>query len=165
MEKRVKTAGNNMRTLYRPLVGLAPRTSKVAPKQPRPPTTIASPSTTLAPTPRHQRLTTVSVWCDTIIQPFSAVSHPGVSLFRRFCDTKTHGRQNLVFWAQNQQRTHHKVGTARPPKAIHTATYVEGECPYAHKATDNRHRECGGQPWWLFGSRRARIVCGGSPYT
>ena len=59
-----------MRKLYRPLVGSAPRASKVAPKQPHPPPTIASPSTTLAPTPRHQRLTTVGGWCDTIIQPF-----------------------------------------------------------------------------------------------
>ena len=29
----------------------------------------------------------------------------------------------MVFWAQNQQRTHHKVGIARPPKAIHTVIY------------------------------------------
>ena len=28
-----------------------------------------SPSTTLAPTPRRQRLTTVDGWCDTIVQP------------------------------------------------------------------------------------------------
>ena len=94
---------------------------------------------------------------------FSAVPHPGVSLFRRFCDTKTLGWQNLVFWAQNQQRTHHKVGTTRPPKAIHTAIYAEGACPYTHRATDNRHTECAGLPWWSFGSRRARIVCKGSP--
>jgi hypothetical protein len=59
-----------MRKLYIPLVGSAPRASKVAPKQPHPPTTIASPSTTLAPTPRCQRLTTVGGWCDTITQPF-----------------------------------------------------------------------------------------------
>jgi hypothetical protein len=32
----------------------------------------------------------------------SAVSHPGVSLFKRFCGTKTPGLQNLVFWTQNQ---------------------------------------------------------------
>ena len=94
---------------------------------------------------------------------FSAVSHPGVSVFRRFCDTKTPGWQNLVFWAQNQQRTHHKVGTARPPKAIHTAIYAKGACPYTHRATHNRHTECAGLPWWSFGSRRARIVCRGSP--
>ena len=33
-------------------------------------TTIVSSSTTLAPTPCRQRLTTVGGWCDTIIQPF-----------------------------------------------------------------------------------------------
>ena len=65
----------------------------------------------------------------------------------------------MVFWAQNQQRTHHKVGTARPPKAIHTAIYAEGACPYTHRATHNRHAECVGLPWWSFGSRRAQIVC------
>ncbi len=96
---------------------------------------------------------------------FSAVSHPGVSLFRRFCGTKTPGWQNLVFWTQNQQRTHHKVGTARPPKAIHTAIYAKGACPYTHRATHNRHTKCAGLPWWSFGSRRARIVCRGSPHT
>ena len=94
---------------------------------------------------------------------FSAVSHPGVSLFRRFCDTKTPGWQNLVFWTQNQQRTHHKVGTARPPKAIHTAIYAKGACPYTHRATHNRHTKFAGLPWWSFGSRRARVVCRGSP--
>ena len=94
---------------------------------------------------------------------FSAVSHPGVSLFRRFCGTKTPGRQNLVFWTQNQQRTHHKVGTARPPKAIHTAIYAKDACPYTHRATHNRHTKCVGLPWWSFGSRCARIVCRGSP--
>ena len=94
---------------------------------------------------------------------FSAVSHPGVSLFRRFCGTKTPGWQNLVFWAQNQQRTHHKVGTIRPPKAIHTAIYAKGACPYTHRATDNRHTECVGLPWWSFGSMCARVVCRGSP--
>ena len=94
---------------------------------------------------------------------FSAVSHPGVSLFRRFCGTKTPGWQNLVFWTQNQQRTHHKVGTARPPKAIHTAIYAKGACPYTHRATDNRHTKCAGLSWWLFGSRRARIGCSGAP--
>ena len=80
MEKRAKTAGNSMRKLYRPLVDSAPRASKVAPKQPHPPTTIASSSTTLAPTPRRQRLTTVGGWCDTIIQPFL-----GRFSSRRFC--------------------------------------------------------------------------------
>jgi hypothetical protein len=94
---------------------------------------------------------------------FSVVSHPGVSVFRHFCDTKTPGWQNLVFWTQNQQRTHPKVGTTRPPKAIHTAIYAEGVCPYTHRATDNRHTECGGWSRWSFGSRRARIVCKGSP--
>ena len=94
---------------------------------------------------------------------FSAVSHPGVSLFRRFCDTKTLGWQNLVFWAQNQQRTHHKVGIARPPKAVHTAIYAKGACPYTHRATENRRTECAGLPWWSFGSRCARVVCRGSP--
>ena len=96
---------------------------------------------------------------------FSAVLHVGVSVFRRSCDTKTHGWQSLVFWAQNQQRTHHKVGTARPPKAIHTAIYAKGACPYTHKATHNRHTECAGLPWWSFGSRRARVVCRESPHT
>ena len=57
----------------------------------------------------------------------------------------------------------HKVGTARPPKAIHTAIYGKGACPYTHRATDNRHTECAGLPWWSFGSRRARIGCRGSP--
>ena len=93
----------------------------------------------------------------------SAVSHPGVSVLRRFCDTKTPGWQNLLFWAQNQQRTHHKVGTAWPSKAIHTAIYAKGACPYIHRATDNCHTECARLPWWSFGSMRARIVCRGSP--
>jgi hypothetical protein len=94
---------------------------------------------------------------------FSAVFQPGVSLFRRFCDTKTPGWQNLVFWTQNQQRTHHKVGTARPSKAIHTANYAKGACPYTHRATHDRHTKCAGLPWSSFGSRCARIVCEGSP--
>jgi hypothetical protein len=55
------------------------------------------------------------------------------------------------------------VGIARPPKAIHTAIYAEGACPYIHKATHNRHTESAGLPWWSFGSRRARIACRGSP--
>jgi hypothetical protein len=71
----------------------------------------------------------------------------------------------LVFWTQNQQRTHHKVGTTWPSKAIHTAIYTKGACPYTHRATDNRRTECAGLPWWSFGSRRARIGCRGSPHT
>jgi hypothetical protein len=58
-----------MRKLYIPLVDSAPRVSKVAPKQPQLDTTIASPSTTLVPTPRHQQLTNVGGWCDTVTQP------------------------------------------------------------------------------------------------
>jgi hypothetical protein len=69
----------------------------------------------------------------------------------------------LVFWIQNQQRTHHKVGTAWPPKAIHTAIYAKGACSYTHRATDNRHTEYVWLPWWYFGSRRAWIVCEWSP--
>ena len=61
-----------MRTAFRPSVG--------APKQPQLATTSASSCTTLAPTPRHQRLTTVSGWCDTINQPF-----PSRFSSRRFC--------------------------------------------------------------------------------
>jgi hypothetical protein len=95
---------------------------------------------------------------------FPAVSHPSVSVFRRFCGPKTLGRQNLLFLAQNWQRTYHKVGTARPSKAIHTANYAEDACPYSHRVTDNRHTECAERPWWPFGSRRARIACGGSPH-
>jgi hypothetical protein len=66
----------------------------------------------------------------------------------------------LVFWAENQQRIHHKVGTARLPKAIHTAIYAEGACPYmyTHRATRNHHTECAGLPSWPLGSRRARIA-------
>ena len=41
-----------------------------APNAPQLATTIASSSTTLAPTPHRQRLTTVGGWCDPIIQPF-----------------------------------------------------------------------------------------------
>jgi hypothetical protein len=147
------------------LVRLAVRPSGGAPNAPHLATTIASSSTTLAPTPHRQRLTTVGAWCDPIIQPFSAVAQPSVSVIRRFCGTKTPRWQNLVFRTQNQQRTHYKVGTAQPPKAIHTAIYAKGECSYTHKATDNRHTECAGLPWWSFGSRRARIVCRGSPRT
>jgi hypothetical protein len=55
------------------------------------------------------------------------------------------------------------VGTARPHRAVHTAIYAKGACPYTHRATDNRHTECAGLPWWSFGSRRARIVCRGRP--
>ena len=152
-----------MRKLYRSLVGSAPRASKVAPKQPHPPTTIASPNTTLAPTPRHQRLTTVGGWCDTIIQPFLSRFSSRRFSFQAFLWHKNAWMTNLVFWTQNQQRTHHKVGTARPPKAIHTTIYAKGACPYTHRSTDNRYTECAGLPWWSFGSRRARIVCGGSP--
>jgi hypothetical protein len=98
MGKRVKTGGNNMRKLYIPLVSSAPRASKVAPQQPHLATTIASPSTTLAPTPRSQRLTTVDGRCDTITQPFliQAFLCLGVSVTQ-----KTHRWQNLVFWARN----------------------------------------------------------------
>jgi hypothetical protein len=74
------------------------------------------------------------------------------TIARCFCGTKTLGWQNLVFWAQNQQRTHHKVGTTRPPKANHTAIYAEGACPYTHRATDSRTlsvRGClGGRSAW-----------------
>ena len=163
MEKWVKTGGNRYTVAE---VGGFLALGRGS-KGPQLATTIVSSSTTLAPTPCRQRLTTVGGWCDTIIQPFlsrfSAVSHPGVSVLRRFCGTKTPGWQNLVFWAKNQQRTHHKVGTARPPKAIHTAIYAKGACPYTHRATHNRHTECAGLPWWSFGSRCARIVRRGSP--
>ena len=93
----------------------------------------------------------------------SAVSHPSVSVFRRFCGTKTPGWQNSVFWGQNQQRTHDKVGTARSPKSIHTTIYAEGGCLYTHRTANHHHTECAGLPWWPFGSRRARIGCRGSP--
>ena len=151
--------------LYITLVRSAPRASKVAPKQPHPPTTIASPSTTLAPTPRRQRLTTVGGWCDTIIQPFLSRFSARRFYFQAFLWHKNAWMANLVFWTQNQQRTHHKVSTARPPKAIHTTIYAKGACPYTHRATHNHHTKCAGLPWWLFGSRRARIVCKGSPHT
>ena len=39
----------------------------------------------------------------------------------------------------NQQRAHYKLGTTRPSKAIHTAIYAEGVCPYTHRANHNRH--------------------------
>ena len=48
------------------LVRLAFRPSGGAPNAPQLATTIASSSTTLAPTPHRQRLTTVGGWCDTI---------------------------------------------------------------------------------------------------
>jgi hypothetical protein len=99
-------------------VRLAFRPSGGAPKAPQLATTIASSSTTLAPTPHRQRLTTVGGWCDPIIQPFLGRFQPSVSIFRRSCGPKTLEWQNLVFWTQNEQRTHHKVGTARPLKAI-----------------------------------------------
>jgi hypothetical protein len=67
------------------------RTSKLAPKQPHPPATIASPSTTLAPAPRRQRLATVDGWCDTIIQPFLSRFSSRRSVFRRFYVPKTLG--------------------------------------------------------------------------
>jgi hypothetical protein len=73
-----------MRKLYIPLVGSAPRASKVAPKPPHLATTIASPSTTLAPIPRRQRLTTVGAWCDTITQPFPSRFSSGRSCSRAF---------------------------------------------------------------------------------
>jgi hypothetical protein len=69
-----------MRKLYMPLVGSAPRASKVAPKQPHLPTTIASPSATLAPAPRRQQVTPVGDGCATITQPF-----PSRFSCRRFC--------------------------------------------------------------------------------
>ena len=62
-------------------------------------------STTLAPTPRHRRLTTVGGWCDPIPQPFLSRFSSRRVCFRRFYCTKTLGWQNMVFWAQNQQRT------------------------------------------------------------
>ena len=54
------------------------------------------------------------------------------------------------------------MGTARPSKAIHTAIYAKGACPYTstHRATDNRHTECVGLPSWSLVSKRARIACG-----
>jgi hypothetical protein len=73
-----------MRKLYRSLVGSALWASKVAPKQPHPPPMIASPSTTLAPTPHRQRLTTVGGWCDPIIQPFLSRSSAGRLCFQAF---------------------------------------------------------------------------------
>ena len=64
--KRAKTGGKGMYKLYITLVGSAPRASKVAPKQLHLATTIASPSTTLALTPRRQGWTIVGVRCDSI---------------------------------------------------------------------------------------------------
>jgi hypothetical protein len=52
------------------LVRLAFRPSGQAPKGPQLTTTLTNSSTTLAPTPRRQRLTTVGGRYDTIIQPF-----------------------------------------------------------------------------------------------
>ena len=72
------------------LVRLAFRPSGGAPKGPQLATTIASSSTTLAPTPRHQRLTTVGGWCDPIIQPFlvQAFLFSGVSVAQKRLDGK-----------------------------------------------------------------------------
>jgi hypothetical protein len=85
---RAKQSTSLHHYLYVPLVRLAPRPSEVAPKQTHLATMIASPSTTLAPTPRRQRLTTVGGWCETNIRPFPSRFHPGVFAFMRFCDTK-----------------------------------------------------------------------------
>jgi hypothetical protein len=60
----------NHRIFIHFLVRLAFRPSGGAPNAAQLATTIASSSTTLAPTPRRQRLTTVGGWCDPIIQPF-----------------------------------------------------------------------------------------------
>jgi hypothetical protein len=92
--------------IYRPLVGSAPRASKVPPKQPHPPTTIASPSTTLAPVPRRQRLTTVGGWCDTIIQPFLSRSSSRRFSFQAF------------LWHKNAWMT--KFGILDPKPAANT---------------------------------------------
>jgi hypothetical protein len=70
MEKRVKPGGNGMRKLYTFLGDQALRRSEDAPTQPHLATTTASPSTTPAPIPRHQRLTTVDGWFGTVTQPF-----------------------------------------------------------------------------------------------
>ena len=83
-------------------------------------------------------------------------------IVRAPCPKRLDGKKS-VFWTQNQQRTHHKVGTARPPKAVYTAIYAKGACSYTHRAIDNRRTECAGLPWWSFGSRCARVVCRGSP--
>jgi hypothetical protein len=60
----------NCRMFIHFLVRLAFRPSGGAPNGPQLAATIASSSTTLAPTPRHQRLATVGGWCEPIIQPF-----------------------------------------------------------------------------------------------
>ena len=72
------------------LVRLAFRPSGGAPKGPQIATTIASSSTTPAPAPRHQRLTTVGGWCDPIIQPFliQAFLFSGVSVTQKRMDGK-----------------------------------------------------------------------------
>ena len=74
----------NCRIFIHFLVRLAFRPSGGAPNGPELATTIASSSTTLAPTPRHQRLTTVGGWCDTIIQPFLSRFSTRRSSFQAF---------------------------------------------------------------------------------
>ena len=95
-----------MRKLYTPLVDPAPQPSEGAPKQPQLATTIASPSTTLAPTPRRQRLTTVGGWCDPIIQPFLSRS-----LARRFSF-------QAFLWHKNAWMA--KFGILGPKPAVNT---------------------------------------------
>jgi hypothetical protein len=93
----------NCRIFIHFLVRLAFRPSGGAPNAPQLATMIASSSTTLAPTPRRQRLTTVGGWCNLIIQPFLSRFSVRRFSFQAFLWHKNAcGWQNLVFWTQNQ---------------------------------------------------------------
>jgi hypothetical protein len=114
MEKWAEMGGNIIRKLYMyvPLIDSAHAPSKVAPKQSHLATTIASPSTTLAPTPCRQRLIAVDGWCDTITHPFPSRFSSTRFCFQVFVWPKTLGWQNLVFWAQTQQQA--PLGPLKP---------------------------------------------------
>jgi hypothetical protein len=112
------------------------RPSGGAPKGPHLATTLTSSSTTLAPTPRRQRLTTVGGWCDTITQSFPSRFSSRCFCSQAFLWPKNAWMAKFDILGQTQQCAHHKVGTTRPPKAIHTAIYAEGMCPYTHRASE-----------------------------
>jgi hypothetical protein len=96
------------------LVRLAFRPSGGAPNAPQLATTIASCSTTLAPTPRSQRLTTVGGWYDPIIQPF-------LSRFsaRRFCSQAFLWHKNA--WMAKLGILDPKPATSTPPSGHRSA--------------------------------------------
>ena len=89
---------------------------------------------------------------------FPAVSHLGVSIFRRFCSPKTPGRQKLVFWPKNTSKHTTKWAPLGPlkPSIPQSTRRVRAHIPIEQPTTVTL------SVWGCLGGRSARGVQGSS---